>query len=367
MIEDIAKWFGSGAWLPTLWSIAAALVIVAVAVLAAKLLHVWMKRLRRRLKNNDAGNVAYVIEKIGGYIIIVVGVLAALSRLGLDLQSFSLFAGALGVGVGLGLQGIVKEFFSGLVLIFNPSLRVGDFVELEGGTRGEIVEIGTRSTRLRTNDSVNILIPNSTMVQSRVTNWTYSEAPRRLRVPFSVVETADKRVVREVVLKAAWKLPFTLPDTDVRKSQVWLKNFAGHGLDFELIVWPKAESSRHPATMLAAYTWAIHDALLAAGIASASPQLDLRIARLFGHEGDKALQALRPVQERHAPSRRAVADAVASTSASNDAVKAVFDDAERNARVREAEPSRRPAPPTSAAKEKSGDGAKGGNGGAAPD
>ncbi|HEX5006834.1 MAG TPA: mechanosensitive ion channel domain-containing protein [Hyphomonadaceae bacterium] len=342
MIASIAKWFSSGAWLPVGVSILAALLIVALAILAAKLLHVWMKRLRRHVGNSDAGNVFYVVEKIGGYIVIVVGLLAALSRLGLDLQSFSLFAGALGVGVGLGLQGIVKEFFSGLVLIFNPAMRVGDFIELEDGTRGEIVEIGTRSTRLRTNDYVNVLIPNSTMVQSRVTNWTYSEAPRRLRMPFSVSDQADKAKVRDVVLRAARKLPFTLPDTDVRKTQVWLEDFSHEGLSFELVVWPDPQSCRHPSAMTAAYMWAVHDALVAEGIASATPQLDLRVKRLFGREGEKALQALRQGDERPAPR---VTQAPPAPHGPNDAAKAVFDDAERDLRRREEEPTRRPPPP----------------------
>jgi small-conductance mechanosensitive channel len=341
MYDGIANWITSGAWLPAAERIAAALLIVAGAILAAKLLHVWMDRLRRAVRNSDAGNVLYVIEKIGGYILIVVGLLAGLSRLGVDLESFSLFAGALGVGAGLGLQGIVKEFFSGLVLIFNPAMRVGDFIELEEGVRGEIIEIGTRSTRIRNNDDVNILIPNSTMVQSRVTNWTYNDNPRRLHVPFSVAEQADKAKVRDVVMKAARKLPFTLPDTDVRKTQVWLTGFAGAGLDFELIVWPDPESCRHPAAMLAAYTWTIHDALAAAGIENSAPQLDLRLQSLFGQEGDKALRALRPSQDRRPP-----VQPVRGTTP-NDAATAVFDEAERGARAREDEPARRPAPAAS--------------------
>jgi small-conductance mechanosensitive channel len=338
MFEGLAEWIRSGAWQPVGGRLAVALVIVAVAILAAKLLHKWMGRLRRLTGNSDASNIFYVIEKIGGYIIIVIGLLAALSRLGVDLQSFSLFAGALGVGAGLGLQGIVREFFSGLVLIFNPAMRVGDFVELEGGTRGEIVEIGTRSTRLRTNDNVNILIPNSTMVQCRVTNWTYNETPRRLRVPFSVNDRADKAKVRDVVLEAARKLPFTLPDTDVRRTQVWLQGFAHDGLDFELVVWPDPESCRHPSAMHAAYMWAIHDALAAAGIDNAAPQLDLRVDRILGQEGEKALQTLGL-----APRRPPVKPP--PSPAPNDAAAAVFNDARRDATARKEEPTRRPPPP----------------------
>jgi small-conductance mechanosensitive channel len=338
MIEGIAKWIGSGAWQDAAWRVAAALVIVAVAILAERVLRWWMERLRRGMRDSDAGNVIYVIEKIGGYIIIVVGFLVALSRLGVDLQSFSLFAGALGVGAGLGLQGIVKEFFSGLVLIFNPAMRVGDFVELENGVRGEIAEIGTRSTRLRTNDEVHILIPNSTMTQSRVINWTYSDAPRRLHVPFSASEQADKAKVRDVVMKAARRLPFTLPDTEMHKTQVWLIGFAGAGLDFELIVWPDPESCRHPAAMHGAYTWAIHDALAAAGIANSTPQLQVEMHDGSARASEKALRAVRPADTR----RPVVAPKPAATT--NDAAKSVFDEAERAAQTREAEPARRPPP-----------------------
>src|SRR5262245_44631222 len=198
MLDDVERWISSGAWLPALGRMAVALGIVAGAIVIAHLLQMFMERWRRRVRNNDVANVLYVVEKIGGYAVIVVGLLAGLSRLGVNLQSLSLFAGALGVGVGLGLQGIVKEFFSGLVLIFNPSMRVGDFVEMDNGVRGEIVEIGTRSTRIRTNDSVNILIPNSTIVQSRVINWTFSDKPWRMHIPFSVSGAADKAQVRDV-------------------------------------------------------------------------------------------------------------------------------------------------------------------------
>lgn len=343
MFEDVAQWIRSGAWAPVATRIVAAIAIIAGAVVVKRLMEFWLERMRRATRNNDASRILYVIEKVGGYVLIVVAVAAALSRLGLNLQSLSLFAGALGVGVGLGLQGVVKEFFSGLQLIFNPAVRVGDFVELEDGLRGEIVEIGTRSTRLRTNDYVSIVVPNSTMIQSRVINWTFSEAPRRLHIPFSVIETADKAQVRDIVLKAAHKLPFTLPDTDTRRTQVWLTSFAGDGLEFELIVWPDPESCRHPAAMHAAYMWAIHDALAAADIDNAAPQLDLRLQRLFGTEGDKALQALGVAVPQRSHVRAKAVSVTPPTT--NDAASAVFDDTERDAIVREQEPTRRSPPP----------------------
>jgi small-conductance mechanosensitive channel len=330
-VENIADWFSSGAWLAPAQRLLAAILIIAAAAVLARLLKFWLERLRRRVGDGDGARLVYIVEKIGGYSIILVGLLTGLSTLGLDLQSFTVFAGATGVGVGLGLQGVVREFVSGLVLIFNPAVRVGDFVELESGVRGEIAEIGARSTRLRTNDDLSIVIPNSKMIESRVVNWTFDETPRRFRVPFSVAEMSDKAKVREVVLAAAHKLPFTLPDSEERKTQVWLTGFAGNGLDFELIAWPRPEFRRQPASMHAAYMWAIHEALSAAGIDNCAPQMDLRVRSIFGQEGERALRILK-LGAKYRPSERSPAAPVP-----NDAAAAVFDDAARDARTRKAE------------------------------
>jgi small-conductance mechanosensitive channel len=322
-------WFISGAWMPSGGRLFAALAIIGIAVLATWLLRAWLSRVRKHA--GRGAPMVYIVEKVGGYLIILIGFLAGLSTLGLNLQSFSLFAGAAGVGLGLGLQGVVKEFASGLVLIFDPSVKVGDFIELDSQIRGEIVEIGARATRLRTNDNLHIVVPNSTIVQSRVTNWTLNDQTRRIHVPFSVAETADKAIVRDVVLKAAKALPFTQPDYNGRKTQVWMTGFAGDGLNFELIVWPSLESSRHPASMHAAYTWAIHDALVTAGIDNSTPQMDVRLHRLFGREGEEALRTLQLGNGHHHDQR------APPTPVPNDAVVAVYDDAVRDAKARAAE------------------------------
>ena len=208
-------------------------------------------------------------------------------------------------------------------------------MEVEGDIRGEVAEIGPRATRLRTNDNLNVVIPNSIMTQSRVINWTYNEQSQRIHVPFSVAEEADKALVRDVVMAAARGLPFTLPDDELRKTQVWLTGFGAEGLDFELVVWPTLESSRHGRMMHAAYTWAIHEALRGAGIENSTPQMDLRVRSLFGREGEHALHALKLMERpQHGRTGRA-------RPAPNDAAAAVYDDADRERRQREAEPKTR--------------------------
>ena len=332
----VSDWLNSGVWLHFGGRALAAVAIVVAVYGLVRLMRSVLDRVRRRSK--AASPLIYIFEQVVGYAMLVVGVLAGLATLGLDLSSFTVFAGATGVGVGLGLQGVVKEFVAGLVLIFDPTVQVGDFIELESGLRGEVVEIGARATRLRTNDDVNVVIPNSKLMQSQVVNWTYNEESRRIHVPFTVAEESDKARVRDVVLAAAEALPFTQTDLAHRRTQVWMTGFGGDGLDFELIVWPSAESSRHPSSMHAAYTWAIHEALRAAGVKSASPQLDLRLRNLFGREGDHALDTLKLKAE--APPRQQPPG-----SAPNDAVAAVFDDAVRNTRARTAEPRKRETQP----------------------
>lgn len=275
----------------TLGGVVAGAVVILVAVMAAKVVSRALQRVREKASQRTAGAL-YLLEKLVTYALVIAGVVAGLSTAGLNLSSLALFAGAIGIGIGLGLQGVVKEFVSGLFLIFDRMVSIGDFIELEDGVRGAIVEIGPRASRIRTNDNVNIIIPNSRLIEGRVTNWTLKGDTRRIHVPFSVAYGADRGQVRDAVLAAARTSPFTLPETETRKSQVWLVGFGESGLDFELLVWPTQSAVKRPANMHAAYTWLIADALDAAGIEIPFPQTDLRLRSIFGREGDDALRAL---------------------------------------------------------------------------
>lgn len=274
----------------TLGGVASGLVIFIVAWFLSRLVSRSLCRLRER--SGRSAGALYVLEKMVSYGLIVFGAFAGLSAAGLNLSSLAVFAGAIGIGVGLGLQGVVKEFVSGLFLIFDRMVSVGDYVELEDEVRGVIAEIGPRATRIRNNDNINILVPNSRFIEGRVINWTLKGDTRRIHIPFSVAYGAKRSQVREAVLEAARASPFTLPETETRKSQVWLVGFGESGLDFELLVWPTREAVKRPAAMHAAYTWAIADALDAAGIEIPFPQTDLRIRSVFGHEGEDALDTL---------------------------------------------------------------------------
>lgn len=303
----------------TLGGLVTGVVILAVAITVSWLVTRGIRRVRLRAQRS--AQVLYLLEKLAGYGIIVVGAVMGLSAAGLNLSSLAVFAGAIGIGVGLGLQGVVKEFVSGIFLIFDRMVSVGDYVELEGGTRGAIAEIGPRATRIRTNDNVNVIIPNSHLIEGPVTNWTLKGDTRRIHIPFSVAYGANRGEVREAVLAAANASPFTLPETEVRKSQVWLVGFGDSSLNFELLVWPTQEAVKRPAAMHAAYTWAIADALDAAGIEVPFPQTDLRIRSILGREGDDALRALGLAGETVAPKadRLQDSDPAPASPAVNDA------------------------------------------------
>ena len=286
-----ARLFNLGGSAVTIGGVVTGAVIIVFAFGVSRLVSRALCRVRERSPQKSTAAL-YLLEKLAGYGLIVLGVISGLSAAGLNLSSLAVFAGALGIGIGLGLQGVVKEFVSGLFLIYDRMVSVGDYVELETGVRGAITEIGPRATRIRTNDNVNIIVPNSAFIEDRVTNWTLKGDTRRIHVPFSVAYGADRGRVRDAVLAAARASPFTLPETEARKSQVWLVAFGESGLDFELLVWPTPSAVKRPAGMHAAYTWLIADALDAAGIEVPFPQTDIRLRSLFGLEGDDAIKAL---------------------------------------------------------------------------
>lgn len=285
-----AELFMIGGTAITLETLIAAAVILTLAIVAA-----WMVRLLVRRAQAQLGEARMASVYIGGqiirYLIIFAGLAAAISTLGVNLSTLSLFAGALGVGIGLGLQDIVKNFVCGIVLLFDRSIEVGDYVELEEGTSGIVSSIGPRATNLLTNDDVDVMVPNASLLNGRLTNWTRDRGTRRIHVPFSVAYGSDKDLVKKAALEAAHSVPFTLADDEQRRTQVWLRKFGDSSLDFELVVWPTLAAVKRPGSMMAAYCWAIDDALRKYEIEIPFPQRDIRLRGFFGTEGEAARSA----------------------------------------------------------------------------
>ena len=218
----------------------------------------------------------YAWARIVRYVVWATATFVGLNYLGIDLSSFALIGGAVGVGIGFGLQNIFSNFFSGIILLLEKTLKEGDFVDLPSGPRGRVREIGLRFTRITTNDEVDVIVPNSEFINGRVINWTFGSDFRRIHIPFSVAYGSDKSVVKAAGLKAAAALGHTVTDQR-RHSDVWMKKMGESSLDFELVVWVGPDSIASPARVEAEYTWALHDELVAAGLEIPFPQRDLNI------------------------------------------------------------------------------------------
>lgn len=315
----------------TIGGLIAALLVVAAAWGLSKLLQRLLTRYGDTHSNVNRASL-YLLSRVLHYIVIVIAVVLALEAAGVPIARFTVFAGALGVGLGFGLQAIFSNFVSGLILLFDRSLKVGDFVELESGVHGEVRDIKIRATTIVTNDNIDILVPNSEFVAGRVVNWTHREVSRRMRVKFGVAYGSDKELVKKAALEAATDVPFTLALDGPRRPQVWLVKFGDSSMDFELVVWLNAEATKRPSAVNAAYLWAIDTALCKYGIEIPFPQQDLHIRSLFGLQGEDALAALRGerVRHEHAGAPHVAQPSADTRIASDERAKLSTNDAQRD-------------------------------------
>lgn len=209
--------------------------------------------------------------------LLFLAVLSALNVIGIDLTALAVFSGAIGIGIGFGLQAIFSNLVAGIILLFEGSVKVNDFVDLADGTTGEVREIGIRATRVTTNDNVDVLVPNSEFINNRVVNWTLREGHRRLRIPFGVAYGTDKELTRKAALEAAEAVPHELKGPQARPAEVWLVGFGESSLDFELVVWLDPAAVKRPGRVNADYNWALETALGKYGIEIPFPQRDLHV------------------------------------------------------------------------------------------
>lgn len=226
---------------------------------------------------NESQSLVFIISRLSHYLIILIGIIAGLSSIGLSFTNFALVAGALALGLGFGLQTIVNNFLSGLILFFEQTVKVGDFVELDNGLTGEIKSINVRGTIVNTNDNIDVVVPNSAFTERKVINWTLLDPFRRIHVPFRVAYEADEEKVVEAGLEAAGKLSSTLTGVLGREPSVWLVNYGENGLEFELIVWLMPDAVKRPDAIYAAYHWEIKKALRRHEIEVPVPQREIRI------------------------------------------------------------------------------------------
>jgi small-conductance mechanosensitive channel len=235
--------------------------------------------IRRVGSSESSGTQAslYTVGRLSHYAIIIFGLVIALSSIGLDFSNLALVAGALSVGIGFGLQSIVNNFVSGLIILFEHSLRVGDYIELDTGLTGTVKAINVRSTLINTNDNIDIVVPNSEFVTTKLTNWTLGERILRVRIPFGVAYGSDKETVKKAALEAAAEVSYTLTNMKGREPDVWLVEYGDSSLNFLLLVWVNRQGARRPTRTRSAYLWALETKLTEHGIEIPFPQRDLHL------------------------------------------------------------------------------------------
>jgi small-conductance mechanosensitive channel len=217
----------------------------------------------------------YAVARVTGYLVFLFGLIVGLQSLGVDLSSLVVLGGALGVGAGFGLQPIVSNFVSGLVLLVERPIRLGDRVEV-AKTFGEVVRIGGRSTWVRTNDNEVIIIPNSEFITSRVTNWTANDPQVRFSIPIGVSYDSNPAQVRELLLQVARLHPDVLPDP---APDVVFVGFGESSLDFQLRVFT-IKQVQTPGTLKSDLLFAIFRVFGEHGIEIPFPQRDLHLRSL---------------------------------------------------------------------------------------
>jgi len=251
------------------------LVLTAAAVLYGSFLTSWAVQtmlMKGVLTSRELEvGVRISIARLVHYGFVFVGFLLALVALGVHLRDITIIAGALGVGIGFGLQAIVNNFVSGLILLFERPVKVGDYIQL-GEKWAEIKKIGLRATVIETTDRSEIVVPNSDLVTNQVTNWTLSHRMGRLIIPVGVEYGSDVPLVIETLIECAMASPKVMR---MPEPQVLFLNFGESSLDFELRVWISNIDDR--LVVKSQMHQEIDRRFRQAGIVIAFPQRDLHL------------------------------------------------------------------------------------------
>ena len=201
-----------------------------------------------------------------------VGSIFIIQTAGIDMSSLSLLAGALGVGIGFGLQNITDNFISGIIILFEKPIKVGDRIVV-GGTEGDVINISVRATTILTNENISIIVPNSEFISSRVINWSHNNRNIRFDLPLGVSYNEDPAQVKEVLLEVAKKNQHVLKNPE---PIVFFDEFGDSSLNFTLGVWTSTYTDK-PRRLKSELYFEIFDQFKKVGIEIPFPQRDLHI------------------------------------------------------------------------------------------
>ena len=216
--------------------------------------------------------LGYALNTVFKFVILGIGFLIALNILGINLRFFLVFAGAIGIGVGLGLQNMAANVISGLFIIFGGKIRKGDWIEVES-MLGEVTDIYLRATKVRTRDNIEYLVPNSNIVSNTMVNYSLSSPLIRIELPVGVSYKADPRQVENILLEAAEKEPL-VDKTHI--PAVRFIEYADNSINFELLIWINVRKTPRRKVRSNLY-FVIFEELAKAGIEIPFPQRDIHI------------------------------------------------------------------------------------------
>ncbi len=257
-------------------------------------------------RSNLQRGAAPTISMLVNYAIVTLGFFFAISAAGIQLSQFAIVIGALSVGIGFGLQNVVNNFVSGLILIFERPVKVGDTVEV-GALMGVVNRIGIRASVVRSYDGAEVIVPNGDLISTQVINWTLSDRKKRIKVPIGVAYGSDPEQVRETLLKVGADHPDTIDDPEPMALFI---GFGNSSLDFELRVWTaEFDSGVRIQSELGS---SIYRALAEAGIEIPFPQQDVHL-RSVSDQAGRGLKTAELSQQSEPPNHGSGRDIGASS------------------------------------------------------
>lgn len=248
------------------------LLVVVILVFVAE--RYFRRLLRRRVlaRTHLSPDLQYAVSRFAGYCFLALGGFFALKVVHLDLSALAVIVGGLGIGIGFGLQNIVSNFVSGLIILAERPIAIGHRIEV-AGVAGQVTRINLRSTTVVTNDNITIIVPNSDFITHPVTNWSYGDPKVRLRLPVGIAYGSDVEKFRELMLQVAGE------NTAVLREPAPSVRFLGFGdssLNFELAVWT-LEMAHRPTRFRSDLYFAIERKLREHQIEVPFPQHDLHL------------------------------------------------------------------------------------------
>jgi len=255
----------------TAWKVLYVVLLFALLVYITKKIKKWIIHRLLAKSNLDIG-IRTTIGTMFRYLVLVIGLMIIFQSAGIDLSTVTVLAGALGVGIGFGLQNITNNFISGLIILFERPIKVGDRIEV-GEITGDVVNISMRATTVVTNDNISVIVPNSDFISSRVINWSHNDRNVRFSVAVGVSYNEDPEKIKDILLAVADdnSAVLKIPEPDV----VFIE-FGDSSLNFNLRVWT-TELIQKPHILRSQLYFEIFKRFRKEGIEIPFPQRDLHI------------------------------------------------------------------------------------------